>query len=202
MRELEAMGLTIEDLLAAAGQPGGPRPVGPTVRDYVPVVAEGYQPRSRRTYNCYWRLTVELLGDIALDRVTVDDLRAVADEAARRAGQTLGALCNILECGPGDLIEPFLVERKRRRAAATEGSATGVRPSVPSLVGMPKAGGCASHAQACLSIWCAAAAASRPTGRPASCARAACSTTTSMRSRPAPPHTPSPRCSKRCVPGP
>lgn len=85
LRELEAMGLTIDDLLAAAGQPGGPRPVGPTVRDYVPVVAEGFQPRSRRTYNSYWRLAVELLGDIALDRVTVDDLRTVADEAARRA---------------------------------------------------------------------------------------------------------------------
>jgi len=87
MRELEAMGLTIEDLLAVAGHAGEPRPVGPTVRDYVPVVAEGYQPRSRQTYSSYWQLTVELLGDIALDRVSVDDLRSVADEAARRAGR-------------------------------------------------------------------------------------------------------------------
>lgn len=49
------------------------------------VVAAGYQPRSRRTYASYWRLTVELLGDVALDQVTVDDLAGVADEASHRA---------------------------------------------------------------------------------------------------------------------
>ena len=85
LTELEAMGLTIDDLLAVAGRDASPRPAGLTVADYVPVVAASYQPRSRRTYNSYWRLTIELLGDVALDRVTVDHLTCVADEASKRA---------------------------------------------------------------------------------------------------------------------
>jgi integrase len=85
LAEIEAMGLTLDDLLAVAGRQATSHRAGPTVADYVPVVAEGYQARSRRTYNSYWRLTVELLGDIALDRVTVDDVITVVDEAARRA---------------------------------------------------------------------------------------------------------------------
>jgi len=69
LAEIEAMGLTLGDLLAAAGRETTPRPTCPTLGDYVQVVAEGYQARSRRTYNSYWRLTVELLGDITLDQV-------------------------------------------------------------------------------------------------------------------------------------
>ena len=87
LTEIEAMGLTLDDLLAVTGRSVLPRATGPTVRDYVPVVAESYQPRSRRTYNSYWTLTVELIGDIALEMVTVDDLMTVAEEAARRAKQ-------------------------------------------------------------------------------------------------------------------
>jgi hypothetical protein len=85
LSELEAMGLSLDDLLAVAGREPTRRTLGPTVADYVAVVAESYQPRSRRTYNSYWRLTVELLGDVALDQVTVDNLFGVADEAVRRA---------------------------------------------------------------------------------------------------------------------
>ncbi len=87
LAEIEAMGLTLDDLLAVEGREGAGRPAGPTLADYVPLVADSYQPRSQRTYNSYWRLTVELLGDVALERVTVDDLMTVADEAARRAKQ-------------------------------------------------------------------------------------------------------------------
>lgn len=87
LTELEAMGLTLDDLLEATGREVAERPIGPTIADYVPIVAEGFQPRSRRTYNSYWRLAVELIGDLALERVTVDDLIAVADEAATRAKQ-------------------------------------------------------------------------------------------------------------------
>ncbi|MGH9153949.1 MAG: tyrosine-type recombinase/integrase [Acidimicrobiales bacterium] len=92
LSELEAMGLTVDDLLGVAGRAGTPRAPGVTVADYVPVVAASYQPRSRRTYNSYWRLTVELLGDLAVDRVTVDDLMCVADEASKRAkGRRVGS---------------------------------------------------------------------------------------------------------------
>lgn len=87
LTELEAMGLTLDDLLAVTGREVASRPIGPTIADYVPVVADSYQPRSRRTYNSYWTLTVELLGDVALERVTVDDLMTVAEEASRRAKQ-------------------------------------------------------------------------------------------------------------------
>jgi len=85
LSELEAMGLTLEDLLAASGRDVPAQETGPTVAEYVPVVAAGYQPRTRRTYNSYWTLTTELLGDKALELVTVEDLLSVADEAARRA---------------------------------------------------------------------------------------------------------------------
>lgn len=87
LTEIEAMGLTLDDLLAVAGRVAAPRRTGPTVADYIPVVAAGYQTRSRRTYNSYWTLTAELIGNITLERVTVDDLTRVADEAARRAKQ-------------------------------------------------------------------------------------------------------------------
>lgn len=85
LRELEAMGLTIEDLVAVDGRQAPQRPGVKTVGEYVPIVAAGYKPRSQRTYGSYWRLLVELCGDRPLDRVTVDELIEVADEAARRA---------------------------------------------------------------------------------------------------------------------
>jgi len=85
--ELQAMGLTVDDLLAVTGTASVNRPTGPTVAEYVPVVAGTYQPRSRRTYNSYWRLAVEILGDTAIERVTVEDLMTVTDEAAARAKQ-------------------------------------------------------------------------------------------------------------------
>lgn len=87
LTELEAMGLTVDDLLSAAGADRTSRSTTPTVAEYVPIVAAGYKPRTRRTYNSYWSLLVELLGDQRLDLVTVEQLLAVADEAERRAKQ-------------------------------------------------------------------------------------------------------------------
>jgi integrase len=85
LAELEALGLTVDDLIAASGGALTPLTVGPTVAEYVPVVAASYQPRSRRTYNSYWSLLVEMCGPTALTAVTVEDLLRVAEEAARRA---------------------------------------------------------------------------------------------------------------------
>lgn len=85
LAEIEALGLTIEDLLAVAERDPAIRPTPPTLGDYVPVVAAAYPPRTRRTYNSYWRLAIELIGDVAMERVTVDDLLLVTEEAARRA---------------------------------------------------------------------------------------------------------------------
>jgi integrase len=85
LAELEALGLTVADLLAVADQAPVARPIGTTVAAYLPSVAESYRPRTRRTYNSYWRLAVELIGDAPLEDVTSDDVVAIADEAARRA---------------------------------------------------------------------------------------------------------------------
>lgn len=83
LAEIEALGLTVEDLVAAG--PSVPRAPMPTVREYVEVVAAAYQPRTRRTYNSYWRLLVEMMGDRRLDAVTVEDVLAVTEEAGARA---------------------------------------------------------------------------------------------------------------------
>lgn len=85
LAELEALGLTVEDLIAASGGPSVGRQVGPTVAEYVPVVASAYQARTRRTYNSYWSLLVEMCGPMTLGTVTVEDLLRVAEEAGRRA---------------------------------------------------------------------------------------------------------------------
>lgn len=90
LAELEALGLTIDDLVAESAQRGsGPTAAlaaGRTVAEYVPVVAAGYPPRTQRTDNSYWRLLGELLGDRPIAGIVADDLNQVADEAARRAG--------------------------------------------------------------------------------------------------------------------
>lgn len=85
LAELEALGLTVEDLLAVAGQTATPRAAGPTLAAYLPGVRDAYPPRTRRTYNSYWRLAEELIGDVPLEKVTSDHVAAVAEEAARRA---------------------------------------------------------------------------------------------------------------------
>lgn len=85
LAEIEALGLTVEDLLAVADRDPSNRHPSPTLAAYVPVVASAYPPRTRRTYNSYWSLAVEMLGDAAIDRISVDDLLRVAEEAARRA---------------------------------------------------------------------------------------------------------------------
>lgn len=88
LAELETLGLTVEDLLEVrSGEPVSTvtASCAPTVAAYVDVVREGYEARSRRTYNSYWRLMVELVGEKPLTQVTVDDLLGVADEAVRRA---------------------------------------------------------------------------------------------------------------------
>jgi hypothetical protein len=54
LAELEAMGLTVDDLVVAAGRDRSAPPPERTVAEYLPVVAAGYKPRTRRTYNSYW----------------------------------------------------------------------------------------------------------------------------------------------------
>ncbi|HWL41827.1 MAG TPA: site-specific integrase [Ilumatobacter sp.] len=85
LAELEALGLTVDDLMACRGQVQ-PVDAPPTVAEYIVTVAASYPPRTRRSYGSYWRLLEEFHGHAPIDRVTADDLQGVVDEAARRAG--------------------------------------------------------------------------------------------------------------------
>lgn len=140
LQEIEAMGLTLDDLVAAA-EGGARRTPATTVADYVEVVAESYRPRSRRTYNSYWRLTVELLGDLALDQVGVDDLigsstkrpaapasavPAATDEPAERAVWLPCAPCSAAPTRP---VWSQRTGAVGRQAAPAPQSATSPEPS-------------------------------------------------------------------------
>ncbi len=85
LAELDALGLTVADLLAIAGPSPRDPASAPTLTAYLPTVREAYAARTRRTYNSYWRLAEELIGDLPLDMITADQIAEVADEAARRA---------------------------------------------------------------------------------------------------------------------
>jgi integrase len=83
--EATALGLTIEDLVAASSQ--GPRTTAsvPTVAEYLAVVTPTFTKGTLRTYRSYWRLAEAQLGDRPIDAVGVDDCEAVLAAAVRRA---------------------------------------------------------------------------------------------------------------------
>ena len=68
----------------------------------------------------YWKTTdlVPLLAERGVELSASQVFRLVTQPPERLSLRTLAALCDILDCGPGDLIEPFLVERKTRRPVA------------------------------------------------------------------------------------
>ncbi len=70
----------------------------------------------------YWKTTdlVPLLAERGVELSPSQVFRLVTRPPERLSLRTLAALCDILDCGPSDLIEPFLVERKTRRAAAAD----------------------------------------------------------------------------------
>lgn len=87
LAELESLGLTVADLVSAAGSTPYAASTTPTLAEYLPSVRASYAPRTCRTYNSYWRLAEEMFGDLQLSEVTTDHVAAVAEEAARRAGE-------------------------------------------------------------------------------------------------------------------
>lgn len=70
----------------------------------------------------YWKTTdlVPLLAERGVELSASQVFRLVTQSPERLSLRTLAALCDILNCGPGDLIEPFLAERKTRRPAAAD----------------------------------------------------------------------------------
>ena len=81
LEEARALGLDVEDLLAAAT--GEPKPV--TVTAWISEIAPTFSPSTAATYRPYWRLAAALLGDRYLAELTTTDLAAVVDAAAERA---------------------------------------------------------------------------------------------------------------------
>lgn len=93
LAELAALGLTVDDLTAAAANTGaraavGEEPAGvvvPSVAAYVEVVAAGYRPGTAATYRSAWRILTELFGEAPITAVTADDCHQVVTEARARA---------------------------------------------------------------------------------------------------------------------
>jgi integrase/recombinase XerC len=90
LAEAEVLGLTIDDLIAAASASGGssgPMSVAPTLAEYVETVAPSFGASTAATYRSYWRVAVARFGDRPVDSIHADDCEAVLADAVRRAQQ-------------------------------------------------------------------------------------------------------------------
>lgn len=85
LAELDALGLTVDDLIAAGGSTV--RAGVPTVAEYVETVAASYKDTTEATYRSGWRVLVDLYGDQPISSLTSDDCHHVIAEAVRRAQQ-------------------------------------------------------------------------------------------------------------------
>lgn len=66
-----------------------------------------------------WKTTelIPLLRDRGINLSTAQVYRLVADRPERLSLPVLAALCDILDCSPGDLIEPYVEADRRKRTA-------------------------------------------------------------------------------------
>jgi integrase len=85
---LSRLGLRAEDLLDAPVS----RPTAPTFREYIPVVAAGAYPGTRRVYSSYWNRIDRHWGDRRIDETTPSDIRQLvvdmqAELVIRRSGR-------------------------------------------------------------------------------------------------------------------
>lgn len=87
LAEASALGVTIDDLLAASSDARRPTSTAPTVAEYVETVATGFSKGTAATYKSYWRLAVARMGDRPVDAVGIDDCEAVVADAVARAQQ-------------------------------------------------------------------------------------------------------------------
>ena len=68
---LTRLGLRAEDLLDSPID----RPTAPTFRDYIPIVAAGVRPGTRRVYSSYWNRIEKHWGDRRIDEPTPSQIR-------------------------------------------------------------------------------------------------------------------------------
>ncbi|MFB7853434.1 helix-turn-helix domain-containing protein [Streptomyces gelaticus] len=66
-----------------------------------------------------WKTTelIPLLRDRGINLSTAQVYRLVTDQPERLSLPVLAALCDILDCSPGDLIEPYVEADRRKRTA-------------------------------------------------------------------------------------
>lgn len=85
LAEATALGITIDDLLAAASV--GPTTVSsaPTVAEYLDVVRPTFSDGTAAAYKSYWKLAADRFGDRAIDAVGVDDCESIVAAAMARA---------------------------------------------------------------------------------------------------------------------
>ena len=95
LAETEALGVTIDDLVAAASSsssPGGSAlgaaPV-PTLAEYVDTAAPSFSANTAAPNSSYWRVAVTCFGDRPIDALDADDCEAVLADAVRCAQQSL-----------------------------------------------------------------------------------------------------------------
>lgn len=85
--EAETLGVSLEDLIAAAAAAALPdaSEAVPTVSQYLEVIRPTFGKGTFQTYNTYWRLAEQMIGDKPIDKVTVDDCEAIIVAAGKRA---------------------------------------------------------------------------------------------------------------------
>lgn len=85
LAEAQALGVTIDDLVAASTNAPRSPSATPTVAEYVETVVVSFSNGTAATYKSYWRLAVDRLGDRPVDQVGVDDCEAIVAAAVARA---------------------------------------------------------------------------------------------------------------------
>ena len=84
LTEAAALGLQLEDLIAADTTPPAP---APTLAEHIAATAPHFSAGTAATYGTYWRLAIEHLGNRRLTDITIVDLQLVVTDTARRAQQ-------------------------------------------------------------------------------------------------------------------
>jgi DNA-binding Xre family transcriptional regulator len=74
---------------------------------------------------------VPLLAERGIELSAAQVYRLVVQTPERLSLRTLMALCDILDCGPSELIEPVAEATKARAKATGTGGATGTRSKLP-----------------------------------------------------------------------
>jgi DNA-binding Xre family transcriptional regulator len=77
-----------------------------------------------------WKTTelIPLLTERGVTLSTAQVYRLVTDKPERLSMRTLIALCDILDCAPSDLIDPYVVATSRSHQAVGDANVINVRP--------------------------------------------------------------------------